>query len=63
MFILGGALFISITVCGVLIIFWDGIPLFNTLSQYQRYAFGGVFVIYGILRFIRIINTPTIDEQ
>jgi hypothetical protein len=63
LFILGGALFLSVTVFGLLIMFWNDIPLFNTLSQGQRYAFGSVFIVYGILRFIRIVRTPTLNDQ
>jgi hypothetical protein len=54
LFILGAALFIGIFILGLLIIFWKALPL--NLSETQRYTFGGLFIAYGILRFIRIIN-------
>ena len=50
--ILGGLLFISIVILGLMIMFWKHFPL--PLSQWQRYTFGALFIIYGILRFIRI---------
>ena len=55
LFILGGALFIGITILGLLIIFWKALPL--RLSDTQRYTFGGLFIAYGILRFFRTIKT------
>ncbi len=50
--ILGGVLFISIVILGLMIMFWKKFPL--PLTQTQRYAFGGLFIIYGVLRFMRI---------
>jgi len=55
LFILGAALFIAITLLGLLIIFWNKLPL--PLTQNQRYTFGGLFIVYGIMRFIRVIRT------
>jgi hypothetical protein len=55
LFILGAALFIGIFILGVLIMFWKALPL--NLSDSQRYTFGGLFIVYGILRFIRIMKT------
>ncbi|WP_462266631.1 hypothetical protein [Mucilaginibacter sp.] len=52
LFILGGLLFISIVVLGLMIMFWKKFPL--PFTQFQRYTFGALFIVYGILRFIRI---------
>ena len=57
LFILGAALFIGIFILGVLIMFWKALPL--NLSDTQRYTFGGLFIVYGILRFARIMKTDT----
>lgn len=57
LFILGAALFIGIFILGLLIMFWKALPL--NLSDSQRYTFGGLFIVYGILRFIRIMKTET----
>ncbi|GAB2696273.1 hypothetical protein GCM10027037_20220 [Mucilaginibacter koreensis] len=54
LFILGGLLFISIVILGIMIMFWSKLPLH--IPQTQRYAFGGLFIIYGVLRFIRIVS-------
>jgi hypothetical protein len=55
LFILGAALFIGVTIIGILIMFWKALPL--PLSETQRYTFGGLFIAYGILRFTRIMKT------
>jgi cytochrome c biogenesis protein CcdA len=57
LFILGAAFFVVVILLGVMIMFWKKLPL--DLSQTQRYTFGGLFILYGILRFIRIIRTDT----
>jgi len=57
LFILGAALFVGIFILGVLIMFWKALPL--NLSDTQRYTFGGLFIVYGILRFARIMKTDT----
>jgi len=57
LFILGSAFFVVVIILGLMIVFWDKLPL--NLTQTQRYTFGGLFIIYGILRFIRIIRTDT----
>jgi len=57
LFILGAALFVGIFILGVLIMFWKALPL--NISNSQRYTFGGLFIVYGILRFIRIVKTDT----
>jgi hypothetical protein len=59
LFILGGLLFISIVILGVMIMFWPKLPL--PLTQWQRYTFGGLFIIYGILRFMRIQSRSNED--
>ena len=60
LFILGVALFIGIAILGLLIMFWEALPL--RLSDSQRYTFGGLFIAYGILRFIRILKTNDYEQ-
>ncbi len=55
LFILGAALFIGITILGLLIMFWKALPI--PFTDTQRYTFGGLFIAYGILRFVRIMKT------
>lgn len=55
LFILGAAFFLVVAILGLMIMFWDKLPLH--LSQTQRYTFGGLFILYGILRFVRIFRT------
>lgn len=58
--ILGLIIFPSIIILGFLIMFWDGLNL--TLTQTQRYIFGALFVVYGILRLPRTINSAKADD-
>ncbi|WP_342646980.1 hypothetical protein [Mucilaginibacter sp. CSA2-8R] len=57
LFILGAAFFVVVVILGLMIMFWDKLPL--QLSQTQRYTFGGLFILYGVLRFVRIFRTDT----
>jgi cytochrome c biogenesis protein CcdA len=57
LFILGAALFVVVVILGVMIMFWDKLPLH--LSSTQRYTFGGLFILYGVLRFIRVFRADT----
>jgi len=52
--ILGLALFICITTFGLMIIFWDKLAIALKLTQWNRYAFGILFIIYGLIRSARI---------
>jgi hypothetical protein len=57
--ILGVVVFISVSGLGVLIIL-DKLNL--SLSLTERLTFGGLFIAYGIIRFIRIFR-KTPDEE
>jgi uncharacterized membrane protein HdeD (DUF308 family) len=52
--ILGVITFICFCGLGLMIIFWDRIPL--TLPQTQRNIFGAFIIIYAILRFVRLFK-------
>lgn len=57
LFILGAAFFAVVVILGLMIMFWDKLPL--QLTSTQRYTFGGLFILYGVLRFIRVFRTDT----
>ncbi len=52
--ILGLVTFICFFAFGIMVIFWDGFAL--QLPDYQRKIFGGMIVIYSILRFSRLLK-------
>ncbi|QJD95299.1 hypothetical protein HH214_05135 [Mucilaginibacter robiniae] len=60
LFILGAALFIGIAIIGLMIMFWKQLHL--PITQTQRYTFGAFFIVYGILRFIRVVRTKIYEE-
>jgi len=52
--ILGTAAFICFVVLGLMIMFWDALPL--QLQHYQRLLFGAFIIGYAILRFSRLFK-------
>lgn len=54
LFILGLITFICFFVFGLMVIFWDGIA--QQFPLYQRRIFGGMIILYAILRFSRILK-------
>ena len=52
--ILGLATFICFFAFGILVIFWDGFA--QQLPDYQRKIFGGLIIVYSILRFSRLLK-------
>jgi hypothetical protein len=54
LFILGAVTFVCFVVLGLMIMFWDKLPL--QLPQYQRLLFGGFVIAYSILRFSRLFR-------
>ncbi|RVU01834.1 hypothetical protein EOD41_07710 [Mucilaginibacter limnophilus] len=59
--ILGLIIFPCIIILGFMIMFWDGLNL--ALTQTQRYIFGALFVLYGILRLPRTIKSSRTDDE
>ena len=51
--ILGLITFAGFFGLGLMIMFWQKLPL--SMTQAQRYLFGSVFIVYSILRFSRLI--------
>lgn len=60
LFILGIAILVGLCSLGLMILFWTKLPL--DLTRWQRNAFGSIFIIYGILRSVRIF-TNNRDED
>jgi hypothetical protein len=52
--ILGAMAFVCFLVLGLMVIFWDKFPL--DMPKYQRWAFGGIVIIYAVLRFSRLLR-------
>ncbi|RYY07451.1 MAG: hypothetical protein EOP43_03220 [Sphingobacteriaceae bacterium] len=53
LFILGLIVFVGFFCLGLMIMFWQRLPLRMSVSQ--RYLFGSVTIIYAIIRFARLI--------
>ncbi len=49
--ILGLTTFVCFVGLGLMVMFWDKLPL--NMSNTQRYLFGAVIIIYSVLRFSR----------
>jgi len=58
--ILGATTFAFILALGLMIMFWDRMPL--NLSKVQRYVFGSLVILYAILRFSRLFKKETDEE-
>jgi hypothetical protein len=58
--ILGTVAFICFVVLGLMIMFWDAIPL--QLQHYQRLLFGAFIIGYAILRFSRLFKKDQYED-
>ncbi|GGB27543.1 hypothetical protein FHW88_000212 [Mucilaginibacter sp. SG538B] len=58
--ILGTAAFICFVVLGLMIMFWDALPL--QLQHYQRLLFGAFIIGYAILRFSRLFKKDQYED-
>ncbi|WP_426581505.1 hypothetical protein [Mucilaginibacter sp. R-33] len=58
--ILGTAAFICFVVLGLMIMFWDALPL--QLQHYQRLLFGAFTIGYAILRFSRLFKKDQYED-
>lgn len=58
--ILGTAAFICFLVLGLMIMFWDALPL--QLQHYQRLLFGAFIIGYAILRFSRLFKKDQYED-
>jgi cytochrome c biogenesis protein CcdA len=52
--ILGVTAFICFCCLGLMVIFWD--KMLPNISKLQRIGFGTIIILYGILRFSRILK-------
>ena len=60
LFILGVVTFICVCAMGIMIIFWDRIDF--GLSGLQKALFGGFFIAYGLIRFLRLLKREPDEE-
>ncbi len=58
--ILGVATFICVCTLGGMIIFWD--LMLPSMSKTQKIVIGSVLIIYGVLRFSRILKKDPDEE-
>lgn len=58
--ILGVTAFIAILTFGCMVIFWQ--KMLPNMPQGQKYAFGGVIILYAFLRFSRLLKKEP-DEK
>lgn len=58
--ILGVTAFITILTFGLMVIFWQ--KMLPNLPQSQKYAFGGVIILYAFLRFSRLLKKEPDEE-
>jgi hypothetical protein len=61
--ILGFVTFIACVTLGLMIMFWDKLILKLNMSQTERLLLGGLFLLYGILRFSRLFKKDPQDEE
>lgn len=52
--ILGLVMFAFYLVLGLIIIFWDEIPL--SLNKTYRILFGSILIVYSFFRFVRLVQ-------
>ncbi|UOE50716.1 hypothetical protein MTO98_06460 [Mucilaginibacter sp. SMC90] len=58
--ILGTAAFICFVVLGLMIMFWEALPL--QMQHYQRLLFGGFIIVYAVLRFSRLFKKDQYED-
>jgi hypothetical protein len=61
--ILGLATFIACITLGLMIMFWGKLIQKLDMSQTERLMLGGLFLIYGLLRFSRLFKVEPEDEE
>ena len=61
LFVIGMMFFLIYLTFGLIIIFWDEIPL--TMPYTFRLAFGVILIVYSFLRFIRFFNKEEIEHE
>ncbi|HWZ16968.1 MAG TPA: hypothetical protein VNW95_17150 [Mucilaginibacter sp.] len=58
--ILGVTAFICILSLGLMVIFWN--RMLPNMPQSQKFAFGGVIILYAFLRFSRLLKKEPDDK-
>ena len=52
--------FVCFSALGLMIIFWDG--MLPNISKTQRIGFGAIIILYGVLRFSRLLKKGRNEE-
>jgi hypothetical protein len=52
--------FVCFCALGLMVIFWDG--MLPNVSKTQRIGFGSIIILYGILRFSRLLKKERNEE-
>jgi hypothetical protein len=60
LFILGAVTFVCFVVLGIMIMFWEQLPV--QLSKNQRLLFGAFIIGYSILRFSRLFKKDQYED-
>ena len=61
--ILGLATFIACVSLGLMFMFWDQLIQKLDMSSTERLGVGALFIIYGLLRFLRLFKVDPEDEE
>jgi hypothetical protein len=61
--ILGFVTLLACLTLGLMIMFWDALIQKLNMSQTERLALGALFLIYGLLRFVRLFKEEPEDEE
>lgn len=59
--ILGVLVFVSLVALGLMVIFWEAMPL--NLTQTQKNYFGGILILYALIRLPRLFKKDTDDDD
>ena len=56
--LLGLVMFAVYFILGLIIIFWNNLPLYLDISKNYRILFGIVLIVYSFIRFVRLVQVP-----
>ena len=59
--ILGIVVFVAVCTFGLMVLFWD--KMFPNMARSQKTMFGGIIILYAILRFSRLLKRAPDEED
>ena len=59
--ILGIVVFVAVCTFGFMVLFWD--KMFPSMPRSQKTMFGGIIILYAILRFSRLLKRAPDEED